>query len=676
MKSVLQLYFTTVVFLFGLAAPNWGIGQTVQWADNVLDVSSELGAFQYSGNQALGKPNSLPQGGLAPTIWIPAKASGVSFIKVGFENPMQIRQIAIAESYNPSAVVTVYAYDTDYNEYRIADFEPKILKDSVRMLNVFLDKTEYKVRAVGVVLDNRAIPGYVGIDAIGISDSKKPVIAPVNDDPSINPNLTPERLSNRINSKYPELKPLISPDGKTMYFSRQNHPDNIGGEDDKEDIWYADRGEDGNWKEAKNMGRPLNNEGPNFISSLTPDGQNMVVLLGNVYKGRDNDKMKSGVSMSRKTSDGWSEPEEIDIPKMKNFNNQANFFMANNQKVMLMSVEMSDSKGGRDLYASFKQDDGEWTEPVHLGDDVNTAGEESAPFLAADDRTLYFTSDGFSGYGQSDIYVSHRMDSTWKNWSEPENLGPDVNGPNNDEFFNIPPAGDYIYYSKGTTAGNPDIYRFPLPDFFRPAPVVLVYGKVFNAQTNEPIEAEIYYEKLPSGEDVGISRSDPKTGEYQIALPSGANYGYLAQSDEFISISQNLDLLDLEEYQEVKQNLYLVPIEKGAVVTLNNIFFDFDKATLRPSSYPELNRIVNLMRDNQDMKIKIKGHTDAIGSDNYNEELSQKRVQSVVDYLIENGISKERLESEGYGEEKPVATNQTPSGRQLNRRVEFSIEER
>ncbi|HXH17555.1 MAG TPA: OmpA family protein, partial [Chitinophagales bacterium] len=208
----------------------------------------------------------------------------------------------------------------------------------------------------------------------------------------------------------------------------------------------------------------------------------------------------------------------------------------------------------------------------------------------------------------------------------------------------------------------------------RPNPVMLVYGTVFNKKTLKPIgNADVEYETLPGGEEAGIARSEPDNGSYKIVLPYGKLYGILAKADGYISVSDNLDLTQVAEYQEIQKDLYLAPIEVGEIVRLNNIFFDYDKATLRPESFPELDRVVAFLRENQKVEIELSGHTDHRGSDNYNLVLSQNRAKAVVDYIIRHGIDASRLIAKGYGETKPVASNDTEEGMQLNRRVEFEI---
>jgi outer membrane protein OmpA-like peptidoglycan-associated protein len=178
---------------------------------------------------------------------------------------------------------------------------------------------------------------------------------------------------------------------------------------------------------------------------------------------------------------------------------------------------------------------------------------------------------------------------------------------------------------------------------------------------------------LADGLEMGTARSNPSNGDYKIVLPYGRNYGFSAKADGFIAISDNMDLSDVADYKEINRDLYLVPIEIGEVVRLNNIFFDLAKATLRPESFPELDRVVKYMLDNPTMEIAMAGHTDNIGSDDANLTLSADRSKAVKDYIVSKGITENRITSNGFGESKPIASNETDDGRQLNRRVEFTI---
>jgi outer membrane protein OmpA-like peptidoglycan-associated protein len=322
-----------------------------------------------------------------------------------------------------------------------------------------------------------------------------------------------------------------------------------------------------------------------------------------------------------------------------------------------------DSNNDRDLYAIFMRDDGTWTAPMNLGPTVNTLAEEGTPFIAADGKTMYFYSWGYSSYGQSDMYVTRRLDDTWKKWSEPENLGPDLNTPGWDAYYTLTASGEYAYFvSEKESYGLSDVFRAKLPQALRPAPVVLVSGTVIDKKTGKPLEATIKYELLPGGKDVGVAHSNPVTGEYKIILPAGAMYGFRAETKGYIPVNENLDVKKVKEYSEVTRNLELVPPEVGSVVRMNNIFFETGKSELKSESNAELDRLVESLKTSQTMELLIAGHTDNVGNDNSNKALSDAK-----------GIKSDRLKTSGFGKSKPVATNDTEEGRQLNRRVEFTI---
>lgn len=654
-------------------------GQEVQWASKVLEFSSELTPVQYSAQQILGKPNVMPAGGQNPAAWTPDKPKRKEFIKVGYDHPIQVQQVAIAESYNPSGLYRVLLYDEAGNEHLARTLNPVAVPLQGRMLNVFVEKTPYKVAAVKLEFDGGALPEYFSIDAVAITDSHYPIIADIIKPELLAKGIVVEKLDPSVNSDYSELNPMLSPDGKTLYFSRANHPENAGGVNDKEDIWYSELGADGKWSLAKNMGPEFNNEHPNFINAITsptPDGKTVILVLGNKYL--DNGKMLAGVSVSNNINGKWSKPKALNIENDYNYNEKANYFLTNNRKTLIMSVERDDSRGGRDLYVSFMKDDSVWTEPKNLGDMLNTAGDETAPFLASDDQTMYFSSNGFSGYGGADIYMTKRLDDTYTNWSEPKNMGPDINSKGEDLFFNIPSTSEYAYYSRGEQS-NTDIYRAKLPFYNSPQPYVIVKGKLIDSKTGKPIGAKIIYERLSDGKQMGIAQSNPETGEYEIRLPGGEIYGVRAEADGHISESQNLDLRDFKTDGVIThKDMSIAPIEvarvePNATIRLNNIFFDFDKFTLRSESYPELNRVAEFLEEQPSIKVEIAGHTDNIGTEEYNMSLSKKRAESVTNYLIKKGISRDRINATPFGESRPRDTNETKEGRQNNRRVEFTI---
>ena len=487
-----------------------------------------------------------------------------------------------------------------------------------------------------------------------------------------------ETLGPNINTAGDDHAPVISPDGKTLYFVRDDISASLDsgtvsqptrGAGPANDLWSSTLGADGKWSKAKLVGSPLNTPSPNGIFSVTPDGN--TVLLGGGYAPDVNDYSPH---ISRRTKKGWSAPKAVGVTNFYNRAEVYSHFLANDGRTLIMGLKRDDSRGGLDLYVSTMGRDGSWSEPLNIGDDINTAGMESDAFLASDNRTIYFASDGRGGLGKSDIFMSRRLDSSWARWSTPINLGPSINTADQDWELFIPASADYAYLaSRQGSAGGLDIFRIKLPDALRPHPVVLVAGQVLDQKTKRPVAATIVYEILSSGDAAGVAASDPTTGTYGIALPSGASYGFYAEADGYIPVSDNLDLNDLKEYRETQRNLYLVPIEKGQTIRLNNLFFNTAESTIRPESLPELKRIALLLKKYATMTIEVRGHTDDVGNAESNKKLSLDRATAVRQFLLDNGIAAARLTAKGFGSTKPVVANTSDDARQQNRRVEFTI---
>ncbi|MDZ4845709.1 MAG: OmpA family protein [Chitinophagales bacterium] len=647
--------------------------QTIQFASSVKAFSSEAGAKQYSAKQILGKPNVLPQAGDSPCAWMPKDGeSAAEFIEIGFDKPMKVQQVAVFENLYPGSIKNIFLIEANGLKHSVYEGTPALINELSRVFRKTVPLTVYEVAAVRIELTPSAVTGNNQLDAVAISDSEIPIEAKINILPDLVFDSQPENLGYSINTEFAEALPVIAPDGKSIYFVRKNSPQNFDislGEND--DIWFSKLDDKGVWTPAVNLGYPLNNEYHNFVCSVTPDGNTL--LLGNQYF-RDG-STDGGVSISFMGKKGWEFPENLKIKDFKNKDNFMEISMSNDGKALFMTIEMDDAIGGRDIYVSFREDDVNWTKPLNLGATINSAGDEMSPFLASDGKSMYFATTGRSGFGNYDVFVSKRMDSTWTNWSEPVNLGDGLNSPGKDAYYRIPASGDYAYYvSSKNSKGATDIFKIKLPQEVRPDPVTLVYGTVYNKKTNKPVgDTDVIYEILPSGEEAGIASSEPGTGDYKIVLPYGKNYGIRAKAEGYISVSDNLDLTQVAEYKEIRKDLYLAPVEVGEIIRLNNIFFDYDKATLRPESYPELDRVVDFLKTSPKIEIELSGHTDDKGSDNYNLTLSQQRAKAVVDYFIEHGIATSRMIAKGYGETVPVATNETEEGRQLNRRVQFEI---
>ena len=476
-----------------------------------------------------------------------------------------------------------------------------------------------------------------------------------------------ENLGTNINSRFDEVSPKISSDGKTLYFGRKHSPENVGGIKDREDIWESHTRDGLTWSRSANLGEPVNTPTTNNLVSVSTDNNSFLFHIND------------GFALRHRTATGWSPLQDVGI----RFKNESDFLegsLSPDGKAILFVAKLkanayyrADEKE-RDIYVCEKRADGTWSPPIHTGKTLNSPGDEYSPFLSADNKTLYFASNGRAGYGDVDIFMSRRLSDAWNRWSEPVNLGLGVNTVGFDAYYTIPASGEYGYMvSNIKSHGLTDIIRFKLPETMKPDPVVLVEGKVLNAKTQQPLEAVIQFDDLHSGREVGEARSNPRTGDYRIVLAAGKNYGYHAAAPGYLSVSENLELTDLAEYGEMRKDLLLVPIEIGESIQLKNVFFEQSRAVLLPESYPELDRLVRIMKDNKTIEIQLEGHTDGRGDPRANLALSEERVEAVKRYLTSKGISEKRIVGKGFGGARPMVANDTEDNRQLNRRVEFKI---
>lgn len=657
--------------LFALSTLN--LYSEVQWAYNVIGFSSEFNFKVCSAKEILGKPSIINHYVETPCSWTSQfeRNNDEEWIHVGFKEPQFCEQVVINENLNPGSISKVYLVFENNTEQMV--FENKkfpYVDGAGRLFYIFFDKTEFKVKSLKLYLQTTRVPGFNHIDAIGISDNKDSIKVEINH-PKTTSDFKPINLGEKVNSFYPELAPIISYDGSQLYFTRNLHPDNYG-EEKKLDIWVSDFDKTNNeFSVAKNIGRPLNNEKANFVISVMPG--NNELILGNVYLA--DGTPKKGLSNSFTDGKIWSMPEEIKINGFVNKSTKGvNFCISSSGKKMILSIDNDSAIGKNDLFISFIQKDGTWSEPKNLGRNVNTAASEETPFLASDEKTLYFSTSGYPGFGLNDIFVTRRLDDSWTNWSEPINLGPVINSDGWDGYYTIPAAGDFAYFtSTKNSLGNEDIFKIELEEALKPTPVVLITGKVYNSKDGGSLSSKISYEDLKTGEEVGVVRSNPLTGEYKIILPAGKNYGFSADTKGFIAINENLDLTKIDSYKEIKTDLTMIPIEVGQKVRLNNIFFEFAKFDLLPESHLELNRVAGILKSNPKMQIEIQGHTDNIGSNERNLLMSKNRAEAVYNYLISQGIDKSRLVAKGYGKELPLLPNTNDENRSKNRRVEFLI---
>lgn len=521
-----------------------------------------------------------------------------------------------------------------------------------------------------------------------------------------------EKLGSAVNTEYNEIHPLIAPDASTLYFVRVSHPTNNFGKDGSNDVWYSEY-RNNRWDIARRMPNSINKDRYNDIFSITPDG-NTMLIRGAYEKGRKLNEV--GISISKKNERGWSQPEKVEIPKLGSMckGYYLSAYLSNNGKVMMLAFSEKKKSNKDDIYISFMDRKGEWSKPEGLGSDVNTGGVETTPFLASDNQTLYFASDRSGGQGGLDIWVTKRKNRFWNSWSEPQNLGPVINSNEDDYYYSIAANGQFAYMAtKKETVGMGDIVRFKLFEdppqgadqtitsiaeptaegennptgktvneksngqpglTTAPVPVVMLSGKVVDQKTGKPLDAKIIYETLPDGEEAGVAYTNPQTGEYKIVLPYGSKYSVRAVAKDFIAVGRSVDLTEIKQYKEVTgQELKMVPIIVGETVALNNIFFQFGKATLTDDSFPELDRIAAELAERNTLVIEIQGHTDDVGSDEANLTLSQARADAVRSYLSGKRIPENQVRSVGFGESRPIASNANPEGQAQNRRVEFLI---
>ncbi|MCU0394081.1 MAG: OmpA family protein [Thermoflexibacter sp.] len=483
------------------------------------------------------------------------------------------------------------------------------------------------------------------------------------------------KLGIQVNSPYYEGQPVVSADGKYLFVYRVGHPQNVGYKayNKDEDIWVSELQSDGTFSEMKNIGAPLNTFSNNAVLGISGDGNTLFIY--DQYNFAPDNSI-TNIAISERTLTGWSSPKSIKIKGFRWVSEPAYMNMSVDKRILLISyANNSVTYGKQDIYVSFLEPDGTFSVPLNLGTSINTTGIDASPFLAADNVTLYFSTDGRKGYGNLDVFVTKRLDDTWQKWSEPLNLGAKVNTPNWDCEFSMTAKGDVGYLSSGgqNYGENADVYKVNIKEVARPEPVAMIYGKVINQKTNEPISTKIIYTNLKTNEKAGLASSNPKDGTYKIYLPKDKSYSFFAEKEGFFSIKESIDLKGLKTYTEIEKNIYLVPIEAGAPIQLHNLFFVQSKPILLPTSTDELNQLLELLQMYPSMTIEIAGHTDNVGDKRKNQILSQQRAIKVKEYLVEKGINADRITTVGYGGTKPIADNKDEETRKQNRRVEFRI---
>ncbi len=518
---------------------------------------------------------------------------------------------------------------------------------------------------------------------------------------------TPERvfvdnLGPNINTSFPEYGPAITADEETiMYTARRDNT--TGGKKDEgdnkyfEDVYISTK-LNGKWQPAKLLSKNVNTESHDAVAGLSPDGSKLYIYRD---LSSDNGDLYETVLFGA----DWEPPVHMNknINTKKYHENTVSLSFDSRQLYFVSNKESG--LGGSDIYVCDLDPKGEWGVSKNVGPEINTKYSEDGVFMHPDGVTMYFSSKGHNTMGGYDIFKSTLVNGKW---GKPENLGYPINGPDDDVFFVVSGSGNRGYFASAKTGGygDQDIYKItflgpekqpllntqdqllalaanPVSNLktenaveIKAAKVTILKGVITDAKTNQPLEASIELVDNDKNQLIATFKSNSSTGKYLVTLPSGKNYGIAVKKEAYLFHSENFNLPDNADFQEYNKDVALKKIEVGSTIVLKNIFFDFDKATIRPESANELERLIKLLNENPTIKIELGSHTDSKGSDEYNLKLSDNRSKSVVDYLIGKGIAAARLTSKGYGETKPIDTNETDAGRQNNRRTEFKITEK
>jgi outer membrane protein OmpA-like peptidoglycan-associated protein/tetratricopeptide (TPR) repeat protein len=504
-----------------------------------------------------------------------------------------------------------------------------------------------------------------------------------------------ENLGEKINTSFPEYNPVITADESFLMYT-SSRVNTVGGELDPADLYYYEdiytsQKNVGIWMESLHPGKPLNSEYHDATNWLSPDGQDLILYRGD--NGGD-------LYESKLKGEDWTEPDAFPRPINSKYHESSAAYTSDMNTLYFVS-DRPGGFGGHDIYTSTRDKKGKWSEPRNLGGIINTMYDEISVFLHPDGKTLYFSSDGHNTMGGLDMFKSVLDNGKW---SKPENLGYPINKADDDAFLSISGSGIHAYYAsfKPDGYGEKDIYMITflgaernlfdanednllasviIPFTVSATPgieaktseLTILKGVVLDETTRDPIVATLTIVNNVSNQEVTSTTTNSATGKYLVPLPSGANYGISVQADGYLFHSENVDIPPAKGYQEIIRDIYLKKVEIGKRIVLRNIFYDFDRYTLRPESEAELSRLITLLKQMPRLKIEISGHTDSYGSAPYNQKLSENRAKAVVDYLVGHGIEKERLTFAGYGLTQPIATNKTDEGRQLNRRTEFKI---
>ena len=481
----------------------------------------------------------------------------------------------------------------------------------------------------------------------------------------------PVNLGPAINTENNEYFPCLTADNHTLLFTRLL-PDSRSYTGRQEDFFMSFF-VDSAWQTAFEVGVPINTVFNEGAPTLSADGNILIFTACESLEGYGQNRKGYGrcdLFVSKKSGNDWLVPYNLGIPVNSRFWESQPSLSADGRTLYFVS----NRDNNYDIWYSTVDDNGTWSEPLKMGPNINTDGYEGSIFIHPDNQTLYFSSDGHVGMGGLDIFVSRR-DSLGR-WGTPVNLGYPINSYNDDNSILISANGELAMFASDRKEGygGLDLYSFELYEEARPQVVTYMKGTVFDKETNKKLGARFELTSLTTGTVAIESFSNKKTGEFLVCLPVNDEYALTVSREGYLFYSENISFSgENSSADPLLKDVPLEPIKVGAVMILKNIFFETDKYDLKEKSRIELNKLVDLLKTNPDLKIEIGGHTDNVGSDEYNLILSENRAKTVNQYLVENGIEQSRLLYKGYGETTPVDTNETEEGRANNRRTEFKV---
>ncbi|MBS1742167.1 MAG: PD40 domain-containing protein [Bacteroidetes bacterium] len=477
--------------------------------------------------------------------------------------------------------------------------------------------------------------------------------------PAGNYTFAPVNLGDSVNTKYLEYYPSLTIDGKKLIFTRRVNDD--------EDFYESDL-IDEKWSKAKPVEGKINTNFNEGAQNISQDGQWLIFAGCNYPEGQGSCDLYIAYKMK---NGKWTEPENLG-PIVNTDYWESSPSLSPDKRDLYFCSNMPGGYGGKDIWVTHRTQAGKWSRPENLGPEINTNGDDACPFIHADNQTLYFNSNGHTGYGSTDLYVSRKInDSTW---SEPVNLGYPVNTIDDEGSLIVAADGKTAYYASdgNESRGGLDLCTFNLRDEIRAAKTLWVKGRVYDNKTKNGLPSTVELTDLDSRNIISKLQTDEE-GNYLVTLPEGKDYVFNVNRKGYLFYSDNFSLLKNLADSFFVVDIPLQPIEAGAAIVLKNIFFDNNKSALKPASLIELDKVVGLLTDNPKLTIQISGHTDNVGKEADNLTLSLNRAKSVTNYIISKGIDAKRITSKGFGAAKPVAGNETEEGKAMNRRTELNV---